>query len=87
MDSQQQHLPSEVELAFHNIDYCWHQGQPAFTDAQKSAKKIFTLLVRKYGSLYSNKYILGKMANKLFYLNGMSYWKLKNLLRDEVLSE
>lgn len=73
----------ELELEVENFNTCWEQGQIAFQEGQKSAKNIFTLLKRKYGTLSSNKYILGKMASRLSHLNGISYWKLKFLLRDD----
>jgi hypothetical protein len=83
LNSKQQLLPSELDIEFKNMDFFWHQGQIAFKDAQKSAKKIFTLLKWNYGTLYSNKYVLQKMVTRLSYLNWMSYWKLKFLLRDD----
>jgi hypothetical protein len=73
----------ELEFEFENFKICWEQGQIAFQEGQKSAKTIFTLLKWKYGTLSSNKYILGKMASRLSHLNGISYWKLKFLLRDD----
>jgi hypothetical protein len=73
----------ELELEIENFNTCWEQGQIAFQEGQKSAKNIFTLLKWKYGTLSSNKYILGKMMNKLGHLNGISNWKIRNLLRDD----
>ena len=72
----------ELELEVENFNTCW-EGQIAFQEGQKSAKNIFTLLKWKYGTLSSNKYILGKMMNKLGHLNGISNWKIRNLLRDD----
>ena len=72
----------ELEVEVENFNICWEQGQIAFQEGQKSAKNIFTFLKWKYGTLSSNKYILGKMTSKLSHLNGISYWKLKFLLRD-----
>ena len=84
---QQQLLLSEIDKEFDNIDYCWHQGQTAFKDAQKSSKKIFTLLKMQYGSSFPTKHIVEKMMNKLGHLNGISNWKIRNLLRDDFLIE
>lgn len=78
---QQQPLPSELDIEFNNIDLCWHQGQTAFKDAQQSAKKIFTLLKIQYGSSFPTKHIVEKMMNQLAHLNGISNWKIRNLLR------
>jgi hypothetical protein len=75
--------PSELEIELNTIDLCWHQGQTAFKDAQKSSKKIFTLLKMQYGSSFSTKHIVEKMMNKLGHLNGISDWKIRNLLRDD----
>ena len=79
MNLEQQLLPSNIDIEFIKIDYYWHQGKTAFKDAQKSAKKIFTLL-KLMNESFSNKYILRIMSNRLSHLNGMSDWKLKNLL-------
>ena len=73
----------ELEFEFENFKICWEQGQIAFQEGQKSAKNIFTLLKWKYGTLSSDKYILGKMMNKLGHLNGISNWNIGNLLRDD----
>jgi len=75
----------DLESEIKNFDYYWHQGQTAFEDAQKSAKKIFTLLKMQYGSSFPTKHIVEKMTNKLGHLNGISNWKIRNLLRDDFL--
>ena len=80
MNSRHQLLPSNIDIEFNKIDYCWHQGQTAFTDAQKSTKKIFKFLKLRNGTIVSIKYILKIMFHRLSHLNGMSYWKLKMLL-------
>ena len=87
MNSQQQHLLLEIDKEFKNFEYCWHQGQTAFKDAQKSAKKIFILLKMQYGSSFPTKHIVEKMRNKLGHLNGISDYKIRNLLRDDFLIE
>jgi hypothetical protein len=87
MSSKQQLLSSEIEIEFNNIDYCWHQGQTGFKDAQKSSKKILTLLKMQYGSSFPTKHIIEKMMNQLGHLNGISNWKIRNLIRDEDLIE
>ena len=84
---QQQSFSSELEIELNKIDLCWHQGQTAFKDAQKSFKKIFTLLKMHYGSSLPTKHIVEKMRNKLGHLNGISDWKIRNLLRDDFLIE
>lgn len=83
---QQQFLPINVNLEFNNIDYYWHQGKTAFKDAQQSAKKIFKLL-KLMDRGFSDKYILRIMSNRLSHLNGMSDWKLKILIGDDLLIE
>jgi hypothetical protein len=83
----QQPFPSDLEIELNKIDIFWHQGQTAFKDAQKSAKKIFTLLKMRYGSSFSTKHIVEKMTNQLMHLNGISNWKIRNLLRDDDLIE
>lgn len=85
MNSQRQFLLQEIDNEFNNIDYCWYQGQTAFKEAQKSAKKIFTLLKIQHGSSFSTKNIVEKMMNKLGHLNGISNWKIRNLLRDDLI--
>jgi hypothetical protein len=88
MNPQQQPFPSELDIELNKIDLYWHQGQTAFKDAQKSFKKIFTLLKMQYGSSFSTKHIVEKMMmNKLGHLNGISNWKIRNLLRDDFLIE
>ena len=82
MNLQQQLL--EINIEFNKFDYCWHQGQTAFKDAQKSAKKIFKLLKLMNGTLFSTKEILKIMANRLSYLNKMSNWKLNILLGEDL---
>jgi hypothetical protein len=85
--SQKPHrsFPSELEIELKKIDLCWHQGQTAFKDAQKSSKKIFTLLKMQYGSSFPTKHIVEKMMNQLGHLNGISNWKIRNLLRDDLI--
>jgi len=82
-------LPSNIDLEseIKNFDYCWHQGATSFKEAQKSANKIFTLLKMQYGSSFPTKHIVEKMMNKLGHLNGISNWKIRNLLRDDFLIE
>ena len=82
-----QQLLLEINQEIINIEYCWHQGQTAFKEAQKSAKKIFTLLKMQYGSSFTTKRIVEKMMTKLGHLNGISKWKIRNLLRDDFLIE
>ena len=87
--SQKTHRPfhSELDIELNKIDLYWHQGQTAFKDAQKSSKKIFTLLKMQYGSSFPTKHIVEKMMNQLGHLNGISNWKIRNLLRDDFLIE
>ena len=80
---QQRPFPSELEIELNKIDLCWHQGQTAFKDAQKSSKKIFTFLKMQYGSSFPTKHIVEKMMNQLGHLNRISKWKIRNLLRDD----
>jgi hypothetical protein len=82
LNLQQQLL--EIDKEFNNIEHCWHQGQTAFKEAQKSAKKIFKLLKLMKGSLYSTKEILKIMTKRLLHLNKMSDWKLKILLGENL---
>ena len=83
---QQRPFPSELEIELNKIDLCWHQGQTAFKEGQKSFKKIFTLLKIQYGSSFSTIHIVEKvMMNKLGHLNGISNWKIRNLLRDDLI--
>ena len=84
MNPQQQFLSSEIDIEFNKIDYCWHQGPTAFKHAQMSAKKIVNLLYLMNGSLFSNKDILKTMVNRLSHLNGMSAWKLMNLIGEDI---
>jgi hypothetical protein len=86
MNPQQTQFPSELEIELNKFDICWHQGQPAFKDAQQSAKKIFTLLKMQYGSSFPTKHIVEKMMCQLGHLNSMSNWKIKILLRDELIA-
>lgn len=83
MNNLQQLLLLEIDKEFDNIDYCWHQGPTSFKEAQKSAKKIFTLLKMQYGFSLPTKRIVEKMMKKLGHLNGISKWKIRNLLRDD----
>ena len=83
MSSKQEFLSSEIDTEIKNFEFCWHQGQTAFQDGQRSAKKIFTLLKVNYGSLFSNNDIVKKMMNRLGHLNGISIWKLTNFIRDD----
>ena len=87
MNLKQQVLPSDIDIEFTNIDYYWHQGQPAFKDAQKSAKKIFISLKLMYGTLFPAKDILKLMSNRLSHLNGISNWTLDLLLGEDLLIE
>ena len=87
MNSQRQFLIQEIDKEFNNIDLCWHQGPTSFKEAQKSFKKIFTLLKMQYGSSFSTKRIVEKMMNYLGHLNGISDYKIRNLLRDDFLIE
>ena len=82
-------LPSNIDLAseIKNFDHCWHQGATAFQEGQKSAKRIFILLKMQYGSSFPTKHIVEKMRNKLGHLNGISDYKIRNLLRDDFLIE
>lgn len=59
-------LPSNIdlELKIKHFQHCWDQGQTAFKEAQKSAKKIFTLLNMMKGSLYSTREILKIMTKR-----------------------
>ena len=75
-------LPSNIDLEseIKNFDYCWHQGPTSFKEAQKSAKKIAELLALSYGCSFSSKHIVKKIMHSLGYLNGISAYKIKNLL-------
>jgi hypothetical protein len=84
---QQPFPSSELDIELNKIDSCWHQGETAFKDAQKSAKKIFILLKMQYGSSFPTKHIVEKMRNKLGHLNGISDYEIRNLLRDDFLIE
>ena len=84
MSQQRLLLFFQIDKEFKTIDYCWHQGQTAFKDAQKSAKKIFKLLKLMNGTLFSTRDILKIMGNRLSHLNGISDWKLKILLGDDL---
>lgn len=74
----------EINLELKNFEDLWYQGPTAFKDAQVSAKKIFSLLKLNYGSLFSTKYIVKKMINRLGHLNRISDYELKNLLGDDL---
>ena len=41
----------------------------------------------QYGSSFPTKHIVEKMTNKLGHLNGISDYKIRNLLRDDFLIE
>jgi hypothetical protein len=81
--SSNRDLVSEIK----NFDHCWHQGATAFQEGRIYAKKIFTLLKIQYSSSFSTKHIVEKMIGHLGHLNGISYGKIRNLLRDDVLIE
>lgn len=87
MNLQQQPFSSELDIELNNIDVCWYQGQTAFKDAQKSSKKIFTLLKMQYGYSFPTKHIVEKMMKELGHLDGMSNRKIRNLLGDDFLNE
>jgi hypothetical protein len=78
----QRPFPSELEIELNKIDLCWHQGQTAFKEGQKSIRKIAEMLKLSYGSSFSTKYIIKKMMKLLGHLNGMSDCKLKLYLDD-----
>jgi hypothetical protein len=79
---QQQPFPLELEIELNKIELCWHQGQIAFEEGQKSMRKIAKMLKLSYGSSFSTKYIIKKMMELLGHLNGMSDYKLKLYLDD-----
>lgn len=83
----QQPFASDLEIELNKIDLCWHQGQTAFQEGQKSIRKIAEMLKLSYGSSFSNKYIIKKMMKLLGHLNGISNWKIRSLLRDDFLIE
>jgi hypothetical protein len=74
----------DIELEIQTFEYCWYQGPSAFKEGQRSLKKIFKLLILMYGSLCTTKYILKIMSNQLSHLNGMSCWKLKVLIGNDM---
>ena len=69
-----------LELEIKKFQHCWEQGQIAFHEGQRSAKKIADLLKVSYGSSFSTKYIIKKMMILLGHLNGISDYKLKRYL-------
>jgi hypothetical protein len=83
LNSKQNVLLSDIDIEFNKIDYYWDQGPTVFKDAQKSAKKIFISLKLMYDTLFSAKYILRIMSNRLSHLNGISNWTLDLLLGDD----
>ncbi|HZB17454.1 MAG TPA: hypothetical protein VE445_09840 [Nitrososphaeraceae archaeon] len=87
MNNLQQLLLLEIDKEIKNFEFFWEQGQTAFKDGRNSAKKIFTLLKMQYGSAFPTKHIVEKMMNKLRHLNGISDYKIRNLLRDDFLIE
>jgi hypothetical protein len=79
---QKQPFPSKLEIELNKIDLCWHQGQTAFKEGQKSIRNVAEILKLSYGSSFSTKYIIKKMMSHLGHLNGMSYGKLELYLDD-----
>lgn len=74
----------DINLEFQNFEYCWCQGSSALKEGQQSVLKIAELLKLNCGSSLSGKDVLKIMMKKLGHLNGISTWKLKNLIRDDI---
>ena len=87
MNNLQQLLLLEIDKEIKNFEFFWEQGQTAFKDGRNSAKKIEKLLKLSCGSSLSTKSIVIRMMRHLGHINGISDYKIRNLLRDDFLIE